>query len=182
MTKIIFLIDFTTPILIKNTDKIRRKKEDNYRYKINWLWNKQQERRKLPQTNVTYNQNTIKARRNKKDRYRYTSRKIYKEKCDKLDALNKVVLNKSKFELTEEEMELLCHGLNFAPTPRWNDHTENIELFNLHQHIRRIEWHSILGKNDDTTQYPKMSDKLKIPKFSSPAKEEVCTRRNHRLR
>ena len=69
-------------------------------------------------------------------------------------------------------------GLNFAPTPQWNNAIEKKELANAYQHIRRVEWKDRFGENNlkESNQF---SNKLAIPNYSRPDKalisEEVKT-------
>ena len=39
-------------------------------------------------------------------------------------------------------------GLNFVPTPNWSEKVEYQEWISVIQHIRRVEWQSILGAEE----------------------------------
>ena len=88
--------------------------------KFNWLQNKQKIRRKN-----FHKQNSKKLKnKNKYDRNRYRSRQKFKIINNLIDSAKENVLNKSSINITDNQLILLNHGLNFVPTPQW---TEEIE-------------------------------------------------------
>ena len=134
--------------------------KEYYKCKFNWLCNKQ-----------GIHSNTAEVRRrnckkNKRDKQRYKARKLKKQMNLILDKADKMILNKSRIELKDEDKILLMHGLNFVPTPMWDKQVENKEWFSAMKHIRRVEWNNVLGKpQEEINTFPK---KLKLPSLTRP--------------
>ena len=72
------------------------------------------------------------------------------------------------------DLKLINLGLNFTPTPNWNEKVKNKEWYNLSRHIRQIEWDDYFNKNnelDDIQEKKEIlttSKKLIVPKSSKP--------------
>ena len=113
--------------------------------------------------------------KNKKDYHRYKKRKMRKKEektREDIKRANAVILNKSEIVLTDNHKLLLARGFNFVPTPKWNSRNENNEWLNLIRHIRSCEWASIF-QDEGKTDFTNLPNKLKIPKYNRPNKEEV---------
>ena len=81
---------------------------------------------------------------------------------------NAIILNKSNFHLSDAHKLLLLRGLNYAPTPKWTNNTEDAEWFNLIKHLRRTEWAEIYKDEITSNDSADIPHKLKIPKLNRP--------------
>ena len=170
-----------------NTFYIRKKWKTVYIKKFTFLFEKQRKQ-------ITENKNIPKkkSKKNKKDYNRYKNRKrVRTEKKLQEDLLraNSIILNKSDMNLNDSHKLLLIRGLNFVPTPKWNDKMEDKEWFNLMRHIRSVEWESFFPEDESRTSFQNLPKKLQITKFNRPKQEEVdertkvyCTMLENKLR
>ena len=155
----------------KDISKIKWHYRRKYINKINWLWYKQAENRRSLPTNFAINRN--KTRRNRRSRLRYRKRRKEKNKALNLAQVNSIVLNKFSIDLSNDVKELLAKGLNFVPTPKWNENICDKEWCFLTEHTRRVEWADIFKNNDNTQNEECLPTKLIIPKFSTPPIESL---------
>ena len=117
----------------------------------------------------------LRVTKNKKDYKRYKKRKkLQKEQQmqEDITRANNIILNKSEIVLNDAHKLLLARGLNFVPTPKWNDKIEDNEWFSLMRHVRSVEWQSVF-QNQDENNVAHLPEKLKIQKFNRPIKEET---------
>ena len=155
----------------QDISKIKWHYRRKYIDKINWLWFKQAENRRSLPTNFTINRN--KTRRNRRSRLRYRKRRKEKNKALNLAQVNSIVLNKSSIDLSNDVKELLAKGLNFVPTPKWNENICDQEWCFLTEHTRRVEWADIFKNNENMQNEECLPTKLIIPKFSRPPTESL---------
>ena len=73
--------------------------------------------------------------------------------------------------LSDDDIKLLCLGLKFAPTPKWDQSTRDKEWKNLFQHVRKVEWADYF-RDEERDEHAELttirSRKLKTPNFSRP--------------
>jgi len=67
------------------------------------------------------------------------SRRKFEKSAQQNERPNSMVLNKSKHDLNLNHKLLLLRGLNFVPTPNWNERIQDAEWLNLMSHICRAE-------------------------------------------
>ena len=161
--------------------QLRRKKKKKYMAKIDWLLQKQKDRRNIPQSNIVYNTKQRKVNRNKKDRRRFDLRKKFKKQNNIIEQCKSLILNKSDIILTIDDMELLSFGLKFVPTPDWNEQVEGKEWDSHYQHVRRVEWQDYFKTDSDNNEERKPSinsKKLTHPKFSRPDNNQLSEETN----
>ena len=63
------------------------------------------------------------------------------------------------------------HGLNFAPTPEWNNKLKDKEWLRLMRHIRSVKWQSVLNSDSQESDLGYsfyLAEKLKIQKHNRP--------------
>ena len=152
------------------TFHIRQKWKQKYIGKFSFLFKKQK------QEIVNLSEIEKKTERNKKDYKRYKNRKRIKNEKklhEQIIRADSIILNKSHFNLNVSHKLLLIKGLNFVPTPKWNNKMEDKEWFNLMRHIRAVEWESCFPDNNSDSNLNCLPKKLKISKFNRPKKEEV---------
>ena len=153
------------------------------RFKVKWkgFYSHKFERLSTIQRKEVYQLNVKKkqAKKNKNDHIRYKKRKKLKEQeqiNNEILRAHTMVLNKSDIDLGDQHRLLLMKGLNFVPTPKWNDSVEDNEWFFLMRHIRSCEWSSFFNNEDNEVHQEKLPEKLKIQKFNRPKIEDVDER------
>ena len=102
-------------------------------------------------------------------------KKLTLNKCI-IEEANSTVVNKSNIVLNNDHKVLLSHGLNFVPTPKWNNNLKDNEWLRLMQHIRTVEWQNVFNNNDNKTtlkQQINLPTKLKIQKHNRPLSVQV---------
>ena len=121
---------------------------------------------------IALNKKKRKVRKNKEDYKRYKNRQKLKRSQDEIQRANSIILNKSTIVLQDRHKLLLSKGLNFVPTPKWNESVESSEWLSLARHIRTCEWASVFS--DETNNVPsKLPKKLKIPANNRPNQDLV---------
>ena len=84
-----------------------------------------------------------------------------------------VILNKSVYALNDYHKSVLLCGLNFVPTPNWNNHTADKEQLNLVSHVRRVEWDHVLKSEEESCSTRALPDKLKLQKYNRPDRDLI---------
>ena len=138
---------------------VQQKWKRNYIKKFNHLYKKQRQ--------DIYRAGSKRSRKNKKDYKRYINRKRLKKAKEEEMLAKDAILNKSNVNLEDRHKVLLYKGLNFVPTPKWNEPTKNQEWLNLERHLRSCEWSSVFQEESNNPSY-QVPEKLKIPKFNRP--------------
>ena len=147
---------------------LARKYKREYIEKFNRIWKKQYGQ---IIANKLANMKKIK---NRNDRERYKKRKAHKAREERLERADLMILNKSDYVIDENQKKLLLYGLNFAPTPKWTKKTEDREYLSLLQHIRRVEWDSVISDDsEDQESTNQIPVKLRIPKWNRPDSDLV---------
>ena len=136
-----------------------------YIHKFDWLWSKQKDQ--ILKAKILSRQKL----KNKKSTLRYRNRKKKRKTAQTLIRANAIILNKSNFHLSDAYKLLLLRGLNYAPTPKWTNNTEDAEWFNLIKHLRRTEWAEIYKDEITSNDSADIPHKLKIPKLNRPNKD-----------
>ena len=149
----------------------RNEEKERLKRKFYWLRKKQTKRRKNAPKTKYYGINDKKIIKNRKDRKRYKKRKRWKENTIIINEAKNIV-NKSNIKLDINDLKLLSLGLNFVPTPNWNNAIERKEWTNWFYHVRRVEWHDYFKDSESSEQNIKKNcSKLNVPNHSRPQKE-----------
>ena len=119
--------------------------------------------------------------KNRYHKYRYRHRKKRIFESEIRNSAKECIVNKSSYELTLADMELLLLGMNFCPTPQWSKRLEEQEWTDLVRHIRVIEWRDVFKREqleaEATDGYKQLEDpadqsdlpnKLKFQNYNRP--------------
>ena len=137
------------------------KRINKYKHKASRLWKKQIERRRcLPP--ILKHQAKLKQR-NRRRKQRYRERKKKASKQELIDRVNSIVLDKTDLDLDFEIKLLLSRGLNFAPTLKWTDTTDDLDWESLQKHGKRAKWANLFKDTD--RNFETFLLKLKVPNF-----------------
>ena len=145
-------------------NQIKKSYKEEYINKFIWIQQKQYK------NIIKFKFISKKKIKNRKDRIRYRQRKSERSKAIRKENINSNIINKSDYPIEDTHKNLLALGLNFAPTPYWNENVMDGEWLNLISHIRRVEWDDVLIDNNEQNTLP---NKLIIPKFNRPDKNLI---------
>jgi len=146
----------------------------NYVEKFNWLREKQYAK--------IVNWKSDERKKEKKQTRLFEIQKQTKiwKNAQQNERVNSMVLNKSNHDLNLNHKLLLLRGLNFVPTPNWNERIQDVEWLNLMSHIRRAEWNHVYNNsndesetNDECIDLVDLPQKLKIKKFNRPQPSQL---------
>ena len=141
----------------KYLENLIRRTKTNYAKKFDRLYQKQKDLRTKAKYSIG-NNISLRVKKNKKDHSRYKKRKRLAKKAAKLNRAEFMILNKSSYLLQDNDKLLLLRGLNFVPTPKWSERTENLEWQYLFDHIRRIEWNYIFKEQTENDNKSKLEN------------------------
>nr|CAB3263300.1 uncharacterized protein LOC108950347 [Phallusia mammillata] len=140
----------------------------NFIRKINWLYEKQRPQRACV---FYFPGSSSRHKKNRRDTQRYRKRKAYKIRENIVQQASQVILNKSAFNLDDNDKILLMKGPNFVATPNWATAVETNEWLNTQAHIRRVEWAHVFENSE--AEYVALPRKLTVPRHSRPDKSQL---------